>query len=217
MIFVYYCKTSALHLSPIRTYSDRIKTTDLLFYPPAPYSNKVFQSGLSLPRVVAVAPNACVHAENRVGMRGGMCSVDKPSRKPRDSISHIAPRPMIFPTADRRRKPSLYRGKERIACRLEATPSEPSRFSGRAAAPPPGLSSSILFWSKNLLCTSTFFFSLLYYHYYFLNLYTKPERDLVTFPVSQLPHQVAASPGTAAYVLFEPRRLTPALSSRARC
>lgn len=58
--------------------------------------------------------------------RGG-CSVEKRSRKPRDFISHIAPRPVIFPTADRRRKLSLCRGKASVASRLEAPPSKPSR------------------------------------------------------------------------------------------
>lgn len=150
-----------------------------------------------------------------------MCSVEKRSRKPRDSISHVAPRPVIFPTADRRRKPSLCRGKERIASlvwRLHRL-----KRAASAGVQPLHLLASrrASCFGRKIACTSHFFlFSfvlfIVLFFFFFKPIY-EPERDLVTFPVSQLPQQVAASPGTAAYVLFEPRRLTPALSSRARC
>lgn len=63
-----------------------------------------------------------------------------------DFISHIAPRPVIFPTADRRWKPLLCRGKESVASLVWSPHRLKSQLSGRRTASPPGLSSSILFW-----------------------------------------------------------------------
>lgn len=107
-------------------------------------------------------PDACDHAHNRVGKGWG----DVAWRRffffffnVRDFISQIAPRPMIFPTADRRWKPlPELSGEESSLSSLAHTDWKyKSRTTGLWTASPPGLPSSILFWQICFCFASSLF------------------------------------------------------------